>query len=75
MASILNILHGLRSSGEVLAIASGVVWAAAVILYRVTGRSVHPLALNLFKSTFALVVMVPTMLLLGKPFFPAGTSM
>ncbi len=75
MASILGFLHEIPATGEFMAIASGLVWAGAVILYRVSGRAVHPLALNLFKSAFALIVMVPTMLLLGSSFFPAGTPL
>ncbi len=71
MTSFFDTLSSFRSLGEVLAIGSGVVWAAAVILYRVSGRTVHPLALNLFKNVVALLFMVPTMLLLGEPLFPA----
>ena len=71
MTSILNFVHGIRSLGEILAIVSGLVWAVAVILYRVSGRTVHPLGLNLFKNVLALVFMVPTMIIFGLPFFPA----
>lgn len=71
MTSFFAALTGFRSFGEVLAIASGLVWAVAVILYKVSGRNVHPLGLNLFKNVLALVFMVPTMLVLGKPLFPA----
>jgi len=67
VTSILNVLHGIGSLGEILSLASGLVWAVAVILYRVSGRAVHPLGLNLFKNVLALAFMVPTMLLLGRP--------
>lgn len=60
-----------RSLGEILAVASGFVWAVAVILFRVSGRRVHPIGLNLFKTALALVIMAPTMLVLGEPLFPA----
>jgi drug/metabolite transporter (DMT)-like permease len=71
VTSFLNFVHSFRSLGEILAIASGLFWAVAVILYRVSGRKVHPLGLNLFKNLLALVFMVPTMLILGRPLFPA----
>lgn len=62
---------GFRSLGEVLAITSGLVWAVAVILYKVSGRSVHPLGLNLFKNIVALGFTVPTLIVLGEPLVPA----
>jgi drug/metabolite transporter (DMT)-like permease len=64
-------LRGFHSLGEVLAVASGLVWAVAVILYKISGRTVHPLGLNLFKNIAALVFTVPTLLLLGEPLLPA----
>jgi len=59
-----------RSLGEILALASGFVWAVAVILFRISGRRVHPIGLNLFKTSLALVIMAPTLLVLGEPLFP-----
>ena len=70
MKPLIDILTGFRSPGEVMAIGSGLVWAAAVILYKVSGRTVHPLGLNLFKNILALVFMAPTMLLLGERLLP-----
>ena len=71
MTSFFDSLAGFRSLGEVLAIASGLIWAVAVILYRVSGRTVHPLGLNLFKNILALIFMAPTMLILGERLLPA----
>ncbi len=71
MTSFFDTLTGFRSLGEVMAIGSGLVWAAAVILYKISGRTVHPLGLNLFKNVLALVFMAPTMLLLGERLLPA----
>ncbi len=71
MTSFFDTLAGYRSLGEVLAIVSGLVWAVAVILYKVSGRNVHPLGLNLFKNVLALVFMAPTMFLLGERLWPA----
>jgi len=70
VTSFFDTLTGFRSLGEVLAVVSGLVWAVAVILYKVSGRNVHPLGLNLFKNVLALLFMVPTMLLLGERIFP-----
>jgi drug/metabolite transporter (DMT)-like permease len=71
VASLIDTLRGFHSLGEALAIASGVVWAVAVILYKISGRTVHPLGLNLFKNILALGFMLPTMLILDEPLFPA----
>jgi drug/metabolite transporter (DMT)-like permease len=42
----------------------------AVLLFRVSGRSVHPLGLNLFKSVIATLLLVLTMLLVGDSLLP-----
>lgn len=58
--------------GETLALTTAVVWAFAVILFKKSGETVHPIALNLFKNLLALSLFVPTMLLLEKTlFYPA----
>jgi len=71
LTSFFDSLSGFRSLGEVLAVASGLIWAVAVILYRVSGRTVQPLGLNLFKNVVAIGFTAPTMLILGEPLFPA----
>jgi drug/metabolite transporter (DMT)-like permease len=72
LTSFFDSLSGFRSLGEVLAIGSGIIWAVAVILYKISGRTVHPLGLNLFKNIVAIGFTVPTMLILGEPLFPAA---
>src|SRR5262252_6373567 len=49
--------------GEVLSLACAVSWAFVLILFRHTGRSVHPFALNLFKNSIAFALFIPTILL------------
>ena len=71
MTSFFDSLSGFRPLGEVLAIASGIIWAVAVILYKISGRTVHPLGLNLFKNIVAIGFTLPTMLILGESLFPA----
>jgi len=71
MTKLLESLTAYPSFGEMLALSSGLVWAVAVILFRISGRKVHPIGLNLFKTVLALVVMAPTMLVLREPLFPA----
>jgi len=77
VASFLDSLVNHPSLGEILALSSGLVWAVAVILFRVSGRKVHPIGLNLFKTVLALILMAPTMLVLGEslaPAVPAATT-
>jgi len=64
-------LSTVRSLGEILALASGVAWAVAVILFRVSGRRVEPVALNLGKNVLGLALIAPTLLVLGEPLAPA----
>src|SRR5215467_2238453 len=49
--------------GEVLSLACALSWAFVLILFRQTGRSVHPFALNLFKNIIAFALFIPTILL------------
>ena len=56
--------------GEVLSLACAVSWAFVLILFRHTGRSVHPFALNLFKNAIAFALFVPTILLWHGPHWP-----
>ncbi len=74
MSSIFAAFHQLHPSGELLAVVSGLIWAVAVILYRISGRSVHPLGLNLFKNVLALVCTIPVLIVLGRPIWPAVPS-
>jgi drug/metabolite transporter (DMT)-like permease len=57
--------------GELMAVSSAVLWAAAVILFRITGKKIVPLGLNLFKNTLGLMLFVLTMLLAGQSLLPS----
>jgi|WetSurMetagenome_2_1015567.scaffolds.fasta_scaffold112131_2 drug/metabolite transporter (DMT)-like permease len=59
--------------GEYLALASAVAWAIAVILFRVSGRTVSPIGLNLFKNVFALLLFLAIMPVLGRKVLPAAS--
>ena len=50
---------------------SALLWGIAVILFRISGRSVRPLSLNLFKCTLCILLFIPTVLILGDPLVPA----
>ena len=56
--------------GEILALASGLVWAGAAIFFRLSGRTVPPLGLNLFKNTLGFALLTLTMVLTGQALFP-----
>lgn len=53
--------------GEVLALTTAVVWAFAVILFKKSGETVHPIALNLFKNVLSAILLIPTLWLFGEP--------
>jgi drug/metabolite transporter (DMT)-like permease len=56
--------------GEALSILTAVIWAFAVILFKKSGETVHPLALNAFKNLLAMVLLVPTIWLTGETLMP-----
>ena len=60
----------LAYKGEILALSTALVWAVAVILFKKSGETVHPLALNLFKNGLALILISLTLLFLGEISIP-----
>jgi drug/metabolite transporter (DMT)-like permease len=54
--------------GQSLALLTAIFWAFAVILFKKSGETVHPVALNLFKNFLALFLLVPTIYLFGESF-------
>jgi len=46
--------------GQMLSILTAVVWAVAVIFFKKSGESVHPIALNFYKNLLAMLLLVPT---------------
>jgi drug/metabolite transporter (DMT)-like permease len=57
--------------GVFFALACAVFWAFAVILLKRSGESVSPFALNLFRVTCSLPLIVITVAVSGLPLFPA----
>ncbi len=49
--------------GELYALGAAIIWALSVILFKKSGESVHPIALNTFKSTLAMVLLLPVLFL------------
>ncbi|RKX30991.1 MAG: hypothetical protein DRP46_04290 [Candidatus Zixiibacteriota bacterium] len=55
--------------GEILATLTAITWAVAVILFKKSGEKVHPVALNLFKNSMAVILFIPTMWFFGETLF------
>jgi len=53
--------------GEIYALACALFWAFAVILFRKSGVTIHPLAMNLFRVGLTSVLFLITLLVLGIP--------
>lgn len=51
--------------GETLALSTAAMWAFAVIMFKKSGETVHPLGLNLVKNLVGIFFLTATMLLLG----------
>jgi drug/metabolite transporter (DMT)-like permease len=56
--------------GETLSVVSALIWAFAIILFRVAGKNVHALGMNLFKNVLAVALFSLTMVIYGEPFLP-----
>lgn len=67
--SVLRGMNRIPYMGEVFSISTALIWAIAVILFRRSGEKVHPLALNLFKNTLGMLLILPTMWLLKQSLF------
>jgi drug/metabolite transporter (DMT)-like permease len=52
--------------GETLSLLTAIAWAFAVILFKKSGETVHPLGLNLFKNLLSMTLLVPTAYLFGE---------
>jgi drug/metabolite transporter (DMT)-like permease len=52
--------------GQVFSLLCAIIWALAVILFKKSGEKVHPIALNLFKNSLALVLFAITLVIFGE---------
>ena len=71
MNDALQPLLGSPFLGEIMAVGAGLFWAFAVIFYRVSGRAVRPLGLNVLKTAIGTLLFTVTVMALGRPLFPA----
>jgi len=58
--------EGKLSLGEFLALLTALLWGAAVILYKKSIGSVRPFAVNLFKNSLGLALLLITVVVLGQ---------
>jgi drug/metabolite transporter (DMT)-like permease len=60
--------------GKIMALLCAVVWAGAVILFKLAGDNIRPLALNVYKTTLTVIILLPLLLLSGAPLMPPAIS-
>jgi len=58
--------------GKIMALLCAVVWAGAVILFKLAGDKIRPLALNLYKTTLTAAILLPLLWLAKIPLIPAA---
>jgi len=61
-------LENTAALGKTLALLAPLAWSFAIILFRITGTRVPPLALNLFKSVLALLLFTVSIMVTGGSF-------
>jgi drug/metabolite transporter (DMT)-like permease len=59
--------------GELLALLTALIWAAAVILLKKSGETVPPFALNLYRVTVSSALLLPTAALAGQVSVPSAS--
>jgi DME family drug/metabolite transporter len=60
--------------GNIFSTATALFWASAVIMFKKSGETLSPTALNLLKGMVTLILLLPTLWLAGVPLFPAYRS-
>ena len=60
--------------GEILSVCAALFWATGVILFKKSGESMPPTALNMFKNVIAVALLTPTMPLFGEAIFPEQSA-
>lgn len=65
---------GFFSTGEVYSLSCALLWATGVILFRISGQRVSPVALNLFKNSVGLLLLAITLPILGVPYLPTTAT-
>jgi len=60
--------------GILCSIGAALFWAMAVIMFKMSGDTLSPTALNLYKGIVTLVLLVPTLLIAGVPLFPSCST-
>ncbi|MEO0092489.1 MAG: DMT family transporter [candidate division WOR-3 bacterium] len=55
--------------GQILSVLCAIIWAFAVILFKKSGETVHPIALNLFKNFIAIILFLITIKIIGQSLF------
>jgi drug/metabolite transporter (DMT)-like permease len=65
-------MQSLPHLGEVLSLVSALLWALSVILFRIGGKNVHALGMNLFKSGLSLGLLFLTLAVLHQPLWLAA---
>lgn len=51
--------------GEICALSAALTWASALVLFKRSGESIPPLSLSLFKNVIGVLLLGPTMLVVG----------
>lgn len=67
MASLLDALQALGRNGEALSLLSALAWSFAVIFFRMSGRTIHPYGLNLFKNVLSMILLTGVLGMLHRP--------
>ena len=60
--------------GDIYALLTAIVWAFAMICFRISSLQFHPIQLKVFQNTVALVLFFLSLFVLNQPFWPEFTG-
>lgn len=70
MPDLFGLPSALPHPGETLSVLSALIWAFAIILFRVVGQRVHALGMNLFKTALGAALFGLTLAVAGEALLP-----
>lgn len=67
-------ISGIPYIGQILSLLCAIFWAFAVVLFKKSGETVHPMSLNLFKNLVGTILFIITFQFINQPIIQPGVT-